>query len=235
LIRAGGLLLSLTLALASAAGAQEAAPADTGGDPIADILQALPPDQSTDEAEPDPADPGPADAAAVQTAPFRPEALPAAPLATPQAIPPRQPAYPTLDRPVMIGERDRTPDRPPTPLDLGYEARIKGSASSAQGLQGAMDGGWTVRDAAGAPILALQLVDRGDYTALEGAWRKLGGSGRVGLIDQIDRTATTLTIRIEQGHGQPPAVLTLNPAGGVQWTGNLTDETGARLVTMRRN
>ena len=51
----------------------------------------------------------------------------------------------TLDRPVMIDETDRSPDGPPTPLDLGYEARIRGSASSAQGLLGPLDGGWTVQ------------------------------------------------------------------------------------------
>jgi hypothetical protein len=233
-----GLALLLTLTLAAHAGAQEAAPAPAQsetGDPIGDILGALPPDQSTDEAE-GPA-PAPTPEAAVQAAPLVPGAQPAIPILTPVAPPPPSTAAarrPTLDRPVMIDESDRTPDNPPTALDLGYEARIKGSASNAQGLQGPLDGGWTVRGGDGAALYGLQLVDRGDYGPLEGAWRAMGGSGRVGLIDSVDRFGTVLTIRITPP-GKRTAVLTLTASGGGGWSGEVADEAGARPVTMRRN
>ncbi|MFZ5670261.1 MAG: hypothetical protein ACOY4K_12265 [Pseudomonadota bacterium] len=211
--------LCLIALVAGAARAQEAA------DPIGDVLAAaLPPDQSTDSAEEEAASP------ALATAP------PTAPdLAPPPRVesPPRRSA---LDRPVMIGETGVSPDGPPTPLDLGYEARIRGSAQAAQGLQGPLDGGWTVRTAAGVPLMTLQLVDRGQgYGALEGAWRDLATPvARVGLIDSLDRQPVVLTIRITPA-GRPTRVLTLTPTSDGGWTGDLLDEAGVRPVTMRRN
>lgn len=260
MIRTGvALLLTLSLA-ATAAGAQEATPQGPtgapGGDPIGDLIGALPPDQTTDEAEPEP---GPSDpSAALQSAPFMPGAQPATPILTPQPPPatppaappgyvqvqpfdpgaptlrPATPPRPMLDRPVMIDEVGRSPDGPPTPLDLGYEARIRGSAASAQGLQGPLDGGWTVRGADGVAIYGFQLVDRGGYGPLEGAWRALGGSGRVGLIDSLERQGSLLTIRITRVYGKT-AVLTLTASSDGAWVGDLSDETGTRAITMRRN
>ncbi len=251
MIRAGVALL-LTLCLtATAARAQEAAPSDTGGDPIADILQALPPDQSTDEAEPEATAPA---EAALQSAPFTPGVQPATPLLTPApaaappgyvratpydpgaaAMRPAAPSRPALDRPVMLDETGRTPDGPPTPVDLGYEARIRGSAASAQGLQGPLDGGWTVRGPDGTALYGFQLVDRGGYGPLEGAWRAIGGSGRVGLIDSLERQGSILIVRITRSYGRPTTVLTLTAGGDGGWVGDMTDEAGTRPVTMRRN
>ena len=45
----------------------------------------------------------------------------------------------------MIDETGKSPDGPPTVIDLTYESRIRGSAAASQGLQGPLDGGWTVR------------------------------------------------------------------------------------------
>lgn len=259
MIRFGVLLLLATLTLASPAGAQvfyeapvtpttepaEPAP-DTAGDPIADLLDALPPDQSTDSGEPEEEVTVREEQEALLAAPFTPGAQPTAPVLlprTPRAIPPAPPPSaitatprrPTLDRPVMIDEIDRSPDGPPTPLDLGYEARVRGSASSAQGLLGPLDGGWTVRGADGAALYGLQLVDRGSGGALEGAWRALGGSGRVGLIESLDRQGSMLTVRINRGYGRPVTVLVLSASGDGSWMGDLSDESGVRAVTMRRN
>ena len=274
MIRPGVLLLLLaTLTLASPAGAQvfyeapvtpnaEAQPqatapatetpaSNTPADPIADLLDALPPDQSTDSAEAEPEVTQRQEQEALTAAPFTPGAQPAAPVLlpqTPQAIPPSAPTpaitatprrptptRPMLDRPVMIDEADRSPDGPPTPLDLGYEARIRGSASSAQGLLGPLDGGWTVRGPDGAAVYGLQLVDRGTGGALEGAWRAMGGSGRVGLIESLDRQGSILTVRINRGYGRPVTVLVLSASGDGSWVGDLSDEAGTRAVTMRRN
>ncbi|MDP2259305.1 MAG: hypothetical protein Q8J89_06275 [Caulobacter sp.] len=257
MIRPGALLLLLaTLTLASPAGAQvfyeaPVTPNAEASDPIADLLDALPPDQSTDSAEPEPEVTRREEQEALLTAPFTPGAQPTAPVLlprTPQAIPPKVPPAaitatparpgpprPTLDRPVMIDETGRSPDGPPTQIDLGYEARVRGSASSAQGLQGPLDGGWTVRGPDGAALYGLQLVDRSGGAGLEGAWRALGGSGRVGLIESLERQGSTLTVRINRGYGRPLTVLRLSAASDGGWVGDITDEAGTRAVTMRRN
>jgi hypothetical protein len=209
-------------------------------DPIGDAIAAsLPPDQSTDgaEGEPDDADPPAAPPPGYYLAPTT--ALTAAPPPAMTILPPPAapaPGRPSLDRPVMVGETGVSPDGPPTLLDLSYEARIRGSAQAAQGLQGPLDGGWTVRTLAGAPLLSLQLVDRGQgYGGLEGAWRELGAPvARVGLIDSLDRQPVILTIRITPA-GKATRILTLIPAADGTWSGDLADDTGIRPVTMRRN
>ncbi len=238
------ILAGVSLAVAAAASAQEPAPppaeAPPADDPIAALIGALPPDQTTDmdaeEAAPEtPAAPA---AAAPATQP-QPQPIPA----TMIAPPPKQDAplaipslsrLPKLDRPVMIGESDRRPDAPPTAVDLAYENRIRASVQAAQGLQGPLDGNWTIRDTHGAGLYALQLVDKGYGYMIEGAWRSLAG-GRVGLIDNIDRQPTGMTLRITRTPGKAPAVLTLTPRGAADWAGELTDETGTRPVVMRRN
>jgi len=234
------------------------APADapTTDDPIGALLQDLPPDQSTDmdveepapqalPAAPTPSLPVPIapmtlpppkrDPAPVVTSPASPPAAapyvytPPAPLVIPR--PPR----PTLDRPVMIGETGRSPDGPPTEIDIGYESRLRSSFQSAQGLQGPLDGGWTIRAHDGAALYGLQLVDKGYGYMAEGAWRLMNGSGKVGLIDSLDRQSTILTIRITRSYGKQPAVLTLTQNADGSWTGDLNDEAGTRPVTMKRN
>jgi hypothetical protein len=222
------LLLALSAGVVRAQEARATSPdaRPATSDPIGDaIAAALPPDQSTDmETDaPVPAEPQP------------PAAYAPPPYAPPPAMAP--PRRPTLDRPVMVDETGKNPDGPPTPPDIGYETRIRASASSAQGLQGPLDGGWTVRGGGGAPLLALQLVDRGQgYGQLEGAWRSLDGPvGRVGLIDSLDRQPVVLIVRITRAPGRPPLVLSLVPNTDGSWSGDLSDETGARPVTMRRN
>lgn len=241
-MKRGAILLPLWLSLAVAAGAQEVAPPPAEApaeDAIGALLDNLPPDQTTDmdaeEAAPSP----PVPVAAVAPA-SPPQPIPT----TMIAAPPRQDAplaipslsrLPQLDRPVMLGETHRRPDAAPTEVDLAYENRVRASLQAAQGLQGPLDGNWTVRGGDGAALYALQLVDKGYGYMLEGAWRALGGSGRVGLIDSLDRQPTSLTIRITRVPGKAPAVLTLTPRGGTEWAGELVDELGSRPVVMRRN
>lgn len=234
------LALAITLTLALAAGGARAQAAPTlppagpdaqppAYDPIGDAIAAsLPPDQTTDM-EPDAGPDAPA------TAPAAPSSADAAP-SRPLIIAPRRPPS-TLDRPVMIDEVGKSPEGPPSPTDLGYEMRIRASIASAQGLQGPLDGGWTVRSSYGRPVLALQLVDRGTgYGQLEGAWRSLDGpAGKVGLIDSLDRQPATLTIRITRAPGKPATVLNLAPASDGSWAGEIVDEYGVHQVTMKRN
>lgn len=239
-----GLALVLTLALCAGGALAQTGPASPPAgpdaqppayDPIGDAIAAsLPPDQTTDE-EPDaiPADRAPPPPPAGYTPP-PPPATTWAP-ARPLVIAPSR--GPRLDRPVMIDEIGKSPDGPPTVVDLTYESRIRGSAAASQGLQGPLDGGWTVRTDAGAAVLSLQLVDRGQgYGQLEGAWRSLDAPmSRVGLIDSLDRQPAILTIRITRSPGKPTVVLSLTPSSDGTWRGDLMDESGVRSVVMKRN
>lgn len=200
-------------------------------DPIAALIANLPPDNSTDEVD----DPVQTTATTPAPAVTPPAALAAAP-AAPRPPVWTPPARPQLDRPVMIGETGVSPDGPPSPVDLGYEARIRASFAAAQGMQGAMDGGWTVRGPDGTVLLVLQLVDRGTGEGLEGAWRdpRVGGIGKVGLIDGIERGSSSLVIRYRRLPDRPQTVLTLTPSVG-GWSGEMRDEQGARPVTVERN
>lgn len=244
-----GLALVLTLALGAGGALAQTRPAPPPAgpdaqppayDPIGDAIAAsLPPDQTTDQ-EPDamPADEAPPAPPPGYSAPPPPSTRygPARPLIT--TPPPRPtPTRPGLDRPVMIDETGKSPDGPPSVIDLTYESRIRGSAAASQGLQGPLDGGWTVRTEAGAPVLSLQLVDRGNgYGQLEGAWRSLDASaGKVGLIDSLDRQPAILTIRITKFPGKPTTVLSLTPASDGSWRGELMDDHGVRPVVMKRN
>jgi hypothetical protein len=233
-LRLGLVIILMSALVAGGALAQTApvvtAPAEPDSqppayDPIGDAIAAsLPPDETTDQ-----------ESDAPTTAP----PVPVAPAWTPP--PPRPlvitPSRPSLDRPVMIDEIGKSPDGPPTPTDLGYESRIRASVASAQGLQGPLDGGWTVRSSYGVAVMSLQLVDRGNgYGQLEGAWRSLDGPvSKVGLIDSLDRQPAVLTIRITKAPGKPTTVLSLTPASDGSWAGDIMDEYGVHQVTMRRN
>src|SRR5580693_1753769 len=82
--------------------------------------------------------------------------------------------------------------------DNAVDERIRSSAAAAEALQGPLDGPWTLVSAAGSPIFGLQLVDKpGGQGAIEGVWRDLrrpATPGDIGLIDQIARSPTSLTI-----------------------------------------
>lgn len=245
------LAIALSLALVAGGALAQTAPASAPStapgpdseppayDPIGDAIAAsLPPDQTTDE-EPDamPADrPAPPPAGYTPPPPPSTRYAPARPLV--MSPPPRTaPGRPSLDRPVMVDETGKSPDGPPTMLDLTYESRIRGSAAASQGLQGPLDGGWTIRTETGAPVLSLQLVDRGQgYGQLEGAWRSLDAPvSRVGLIDSLDRQPAILTIRITRAPGKATTVLSLTPNADGTWRGDLMDDAGVRPVVMKRN
>jgi hypothetical protein len=95
------------------------------------------------------------------------------------------------------------PDAPPPPQappaspgpDQAFDARVRASQASAQRFQGALDGGWTLRDGVGE-LYVLELVDRGGV--LEGAWRdsrRPGALNASGFIDQLERTPGGVILR----------------------------------------
>lgn len=252
------LLLSAAPALADQPLAREpTAPASTelppGADPIGDVLSGVAAGQAMDEEDEEEA--GEAVVSPVTASPqtSTPGDLMAAPLARtspapaqpqlnpPLQVPPPPPAsrLPTLDRPVMIDELGRTPEAPPTASEQAYENRIRGGVSSAQGLQGPLDGAWTVRASDGRPLYVLQLVDKtATGRPLEGAWRSVrtdGPPGQVGLVDSIARTADGgLSVRFTPRGAVAPVVLTLTQQGP-GWIGEMWDNGATRAVHMRRN
>jgi hypothetical protein len=186
-------------------------------DPIGAILDAPP---AQDQPAPPPA----------QAAPY------------PSASPPAQPPAPAASargsdgRPVFVDDVGRTPDGPPTPTDRNYEARLRASFASAQGLQGPLDGRWTL-SAAGQDLYTLQLVDSGD-APLEGAWRDVTRPGALegsGFLSEVQRLGSSLTFRLYPTPGAAAVTATLTPNAQGGWTGELSDGASRRPAAMRRN
>ena len=158
------------------------------------------------------------------------------PLYTPPPYVAPAPRRPRLTAPVHIDEIGKTPEAPPTAVDLSYEARMRSSFNSAQGLQGPLDGAWSLR-AGGADLYDLQLVDSGSGN-LEGAWRdprRRGANDASGFIDTISRVGGQLIIRLTPRPGAEPSILMLNADSNGTWSGDLTERGERRSVTMRRN
>ncbi|WP_374573866.1 hypothetical protein [Phenylobacterium sp.] len=140
------------------------------------------------------------------------------------------------ERPVYVDEVGRTPDGPPSAADRRYEARVRASFDSAQGMQGPLDGHWTL-SSGGEALYALQLVDK-HGSSLEGAWRDVRRAGATegsGFLSEIDRSGSTLTFRFQPRIGGPTLTATLAPAADGSWTGQLSDGAKTRPVEMRRD
>ena len=99
-----------------------------------------------------------------------------------------------------------------------YEAGVRGAFSRTQSLQGPLDGTWTLKDAAGAAIYRVQLVDPGFGGGnLEGAWSDLraGAAATAGFFTAVTRDGSKLTLQFaEPGAGVVAATLDARPAGG---------------------
>jgi hypothetical protein len=131
---------------------------------------------------------------------------------------------------VHIEETGKNPDAPPTTRDMAYDTRLKSSFASAQGFQGPLDGGWTLAARGAEDLYALQLVDRPDR--LEGVWRDLRRKGALtasGLVDDIQRTGTDLTLRFASG-----VSASLHGTYDGAWAGELTEGGRTRAVVLRR-
>jgi hypothetical protein len=184
--------------------------ADQAIDPLADLIAQSGP-QTTDEEETAPQAPAP---------PHKPTILP---------IPGRDPDEVDPNRAIPQGAY--------VPVAEAYDLRVKGSIVAAQGLQGPLDGGWTIEGPGGAALYALQLVDKvGGYDGLEGAWRdtrRPGAVGSTGLIDFVDRSYGGFLARFSPRPGQL-ATLDLTPRGDGSWSGKLNENGVETPVVARR-
>jgi len=187
--------------------------ADQAVDPLADLIAQSGP-QTTDEEETAPQAPLP---------PHRPTILP-----IPAPDPPSVPG---------TGANPAVPQGAYMPTAEAYDLRVKGSILAAQGLQGPLDGNWTITGPDGAALYDLQIVDPvGGYSPLEGAWRdvrRVGAVGSTGLIDFVDRSSGDFLTRFSPRAGQL-ATLALRPAADGGWSGRLNENGVETAVTARR-
>lgn len=205
-----GQAMAAALFLAPIAAQAQTAP---GADAIGDLLDAPPPP-----------------AAAPETPAAPPPATPATPPDTPRLTPPAD------SKPVYVDEVGRTPDGPPTAADRTYDARLRASFNSAQGLQGPLDGRWTL-SAAGADLYTLQLVDKGG-SDLEGAWRDVRRPGAVqasGFLADMARIGASLTFSFQPDPAGPALRASLTPTADGRWSGTLMGGASPRTVVMRRD
>lgn len=163
---------------------------------------------------------------------YAPVTPPPAPYAPPYVPPPPRPQ---IAEPVHIDEVGKTPDAPPSPVDRNYEMRLRASSASAQGLQGPLDGAWTLR-ASGNELYSLLLVDNG--LALEGAWRdprRRGATDSSGFLNDIQRTGAGISLNFYSAPGAGLTTVTLAPTADGSWTGEIDENGRRRNVTLRRH
>lgn len=148
-----------------------------------------------------------------------------------------RPAPPKLNAPVHVDEYDKTPEAPLNPTELGYETRLRSSFASAQGLQGPLDGAWTLSTNGGQPLYTLLFVDKG-RGQLEGAWRdprRRGATDSSGFLAGVQRMGSQLSASFQPRPGAPATTITLNPASGGAWTGELYEDGTRTAVTLKRD
>ncbi len=250
-------ILVLALAGASVAQAQDVV------DPIGNLLdqvdedtaetlgatpQSLAPSTPLPPPAPPPAPSRPAPTPPAQS-PFPYGSQPAAPApAPPQVAAPSAGAYasppsayapsrPPVTSPVFVDDYDRTPERPLNSVELGYESRMRSSFASAQGMQGPLDGAWTIRAGGGQAVYALLLVDKGGGK-LEGAWRdprRPGSRDSSGFLAGIQKIGTQLTASFYPRPGAGVVSVTLTQAGTGDWTGELSEGGTRSAVVMSRD
>lgn len=182
--------------------------ADQAVDPLADLISQSGP-QTTDEEETAPQAPA---------APHKPTVLP----------------IPAPDPDELPGHA--IPQGGYVPVAEAYDLRVKGSILAAQGLQGPLDGGWSIEGPDGAALYRLQIVDKVGGDALEGAWRDLrraGAMGSTGLIDVLDRSGGGFLARFTPRPGRP-ASLDLTSRGDGAWTGKLNENGTETPITAHR-
>lgn len=156
------------------------------------------------------------------------------PPAMPGAGPP--PALP----PGAIGldQAGRSPDGPMSDTGLAFEQRIRQSVAAAEGLQGALDGEWTLYGDDGKALYVFMIVDpAGGRGPLEAAWRdprRARGADDLGVVDSLQHVGAALTLNFVAHPGAPAIVVQLQDAGPA-WAGQLTEGGAARKVSLKRN
>ena len=155
-----------------------------------------------------------------------PDPAPAAPAAAPP-VPAAPPADPGPPRSLDDLSRPLTGAVP----QGSYEMGLRGAFSRTQSLQGPLDGTWILKDAAGAGLYRVQLVDPGfSGGRLEGAWSDLKtgpAPDASGFFSGVAREGARLSLQFTRaGDGLVVVELDPRPAGG--WMGELRAASAGR-------
>ena len=221
-------LSTLALAVSHAAGAAVAEPPDSVGEALSAGLEHV----SAAPAAPAqaPAVTPPAPAAGAPAAPSTSQLSGLGPPPASASTPPRAP--------IMVDQTGVTGGDPQSYSDIAYDSRIRESVAAAQGLQGPMDGRWTLVDGAGKPLYVFMFVDpAGGRGPLEAAWRdprRVRGGDDLGVVDGLDRNGLSLTLTFAPHAGAAPTQVQLqgDPAGAL--SGQMSENGATVPVTLRR-
>ncbi|MFN3512874.1 MAG: hypothetical protein ACK41C_07515 [Phenylobacterium sp.] len=126
-------------------------------------------------------------------------------------------------------------DPPRSAVDMGYEARLRASFAAAQGLQGPLDGAWSLRGAGDEELYGLLLVDANGR--LEGAWRdprRPGAAESSGFLAEARRDGAGVTLAFRPSATRA-LVLRLTPSADGVWVGELEEAGERRPVRLRRD
>jgi hypothetical protein len=183
-----------------------------------------------------PATPYPQPSPPYATAPAPPPPYSSPPMGLASAPPPSTGVQTGARSPVHIDEHGRTPDAAPTYRELDYEQRLRSSYASAQGLQGPLDGGWTL-SVDGDERYFLQLVERSSGL-LEGVWRDLRRTGALnasGFVEGIQRYGGQLTFSFRPDGRDELVTATLTAGADGKWSGEMVRGRDRKSITLRRN
>jgi hypothetical protein len=173
-----------------------------------------------------------------QAQPAGPPPNPMIPSGPPQAMPSAAAPPPPASAP-RLEQTGVSPDGPATFSDMAFENRIRQSVAAAQGLQGSLDGQWTLYDAGGRPLYIFMFIDpAGGRGALEAAWRdprRARGSDDLGVVDTLQHTGLSLTLNFVPRSGAPPTAIQLQGQATGAWDGQMTEAGTALKVSLRRN
>ena len=125
---------------------------------------------------------------------------------------------------------------PPPDPGLAIGQRLGESAVAAQGLQGPLDGNWTLKDSEGRPLLILELSDPpGGDGPPQGAWRPAGvpapGDPDLGQIARLSRRGDRLGLEIADAPGGPIRI-ELRRTGRRFWRGVMIRAGRRRAVSL---
>ncbi|HWA63652.1 MAG TPA: hypothetical protein VG939_19905, partial [Caulobacteraceae bacterium] len=157
------------------------------------------------------------------------------------ARPPAASAAPSPDEDPPAPASQAAPEAAPPPTagdEAAYEARIRASVAAAQGLQGPMDGRWTLVGADGKPLYVFQFVDPpGGYGTLQGAWqnpRRTRGADDLGVVDRVERSGPGLTLIFVSRTGAAATTVRLQGGAAGGFAGQIDEDGQVQTVSLRR-
>jgi len=115
-------------------------------------------------------------------------------------------------------------------------ARLREAARAAEGLQGPLDGGWTLVSRGGARLYDFQIAQPSSSAPARGAWRDLrrpSVAGDIGVIDTLEDRACRLDISFVPALGEAPVAISLRCAKGL-WSGEMRAAAEVTNVELRR-